>query len=120
MEQMRRPFALARIRRKMRSMPSVATPERSITVKPREDTEVALDQPWNVVIHNDPVNLMSYVAHVIRKLFGYDEKESTRLMLQVHEQGRSIVWSGARERAEHYVRELHAHQLLATIEQTET
>jgi ATP-dependent Clp protease adaptor protein ClpS len=114
---MRHPFALTRISRKLASMPSVATPERSITVQPREETEVAVDQPWNVVIHNDPVNLMSYVAHVIRKLFGYDEQESTRLMLQVHEQGRSIVWSGAREKAEHYVRELHAHQLLATIEQ---
>lgn len=101
-------------------MPSVATPERSITVKPREDTEVVPDQPWNVVIHNDPVNLMSYVTHVIRKLFGYDEKTATRMMLQVHEQGRSIVWSGAREKAEHYVRELHAHQLLATIEQADT
>ena len=117
---MRPPFALPRIPRKLSAMPSVATPERSITVKPREDTEVVPDQPWNVVIHNDPVNLMSYVTHVIRKLFGYDEKTATRMMLQVHEQGRSIVWSGAREKAEHYVRELHAHQLLATIEQAET
>jgi ATP-dependent Clp protease adaptor protein ClpS len=100
-------------------MPSIATPERSITAKPHEETEVVHDQPWNVVVHNDPVNLMSYVAHVIRKLFGYDETEATRLMLQVHEQGRSIVWTGAREKAEHYVRELHSHQLLATIEQTE-
>ena len=116
---MQPPFALVRIRRKLKTMPGVATPERTITVKPHEETEVVLDQPWNVVIHNDPVNLMSYVAHVIRKLFGYDEKESNRLMLQVHEQGRSIVWSGAREKAEHYVRELHAHQLLATMEQAE-
>ncbi len=101
-------------------MPSVATPERSTTAQPREETETSLSQPWNVVIHNDPVNLMSYVTHVIRKLFGYDEKEATRLMLQVHELGRSVVWSGAREKAEHYVRELHAHQLLATLEQADS
>ena len=25
-------------------------------------TEEALDVPWNVVVHNDPVNLMSYVT----------------------------------------------------------
>jgi ATP-dependent Clp protease adaptor protein ClpS len=116
---MRQSFAVHRIWRKLNNMPSVATPERSTTVQPREETEVVLDLPWNVVIHNDPVNLMSYVTHVIRKLFGYDETEATRLMLQVHEQGRSIVWTGAREKAEHYVRELHAHQLLATLEQTE-
>lgn len=101
-------------------MPSVATPERSLTTMPREETEVVLDQPWNVVIHNDPVNLMSYVSHVIRKLFGYGEQEANRLMLQVHEQGRSIVWTGAREKAEHYVRELHVHQLLSTLEQADT
>jgi ATP-dependent Clp protease adaptor protein ClpS len=117
--ELRLTFALSRILPTLKLMPSVATPERSITAKPEEETEVVLDQPWNVIIHNDPVNLMSYVAHVIRKLFGYDEKESTRLMLQVHELGRSNVWTGAREKAEHYVRELHAHQLLATIEQTE-
>ena len=101
-------------------MPSVAPPERSVTIQPREETEVVLDHPWNVVVHNDPVNLMSYVSHVIRKLFGYDEVESNRLMLQVHEQGRSIVWTGAREKAEHYVRELHVHQLLSTLEQADT
>ena len=89
-------------------------------VEQETKAEEAVDVPWNVVVHNDPVNLMSYVAHVIRKLFGYDEQTATRMMLQVHEQGRSIVWTGAREKAEHYVRELHAHQLLATIEQTET
>lgn len=99
-------------------MPQVTTPERRTIVLPREETGTQLDQPWGVVIHNDPVNLMSYVTHVIRKIFGYPEKEAQRLMLQVHELGRSTVWTGARERAEHYVRELHGFQLLATIEKT--
>lgn len=100
-------------------MPSVATPERKTTTRPQEESEVTLDTPWNVVVHNDPVNLMSYVQHVIRKIFGYPDKECERLMLQVHKEGRSIVWTGARERAEHYVHQLHGHQLLATIQQTE-
>jgi ATP-dependent Clp protease adaptor protein ClpS len=92
-------------------MPStIATPELET------DTQMAVEEPWNVIIHNDPVNLMSYVAHVIRKIFGYDAKQAEKLMLQVHQEGRSIVWSGSRERAEHYVRELHGHQLLATLE----
>ncbi len=100
-------------------MPPVTTPERRTIELPREDTDSQLDTPWSVVIHNDPVNLMSYVTHVIRKIFGYPEKEAQRLMLQVHEQGRSIVWTGARERAEHYVRELHGFQLLSTIERAD-
>ncbi len=94
-------------------MPTIITPETL------ERPVISLDTPWQVVIHNDPVNLMSYVSFVIRKIFGYPEKEAERLMLQVHQQGRSIVWTGARERAEHYVRELQSHQLLATLEKTD-
>ena len=38
-------------------------------------------------------------------------------MLEVHNRGRSLVWTGEREQAEHYVNLLHGYQLLATIEQ---
>ena len=93
--------------------PTITSPETDT------DTDVVLDTPWSVIIHNDPVNLMSYVAHVIRKVFGYNDQEAERLMLQVHQEGRSIVWSGARERAEYYVQQLHSHQLLATMSQAE-
>jgi ATP-dependent Clp protease adaptor protein ClpS len=79
-------------------------------------TDVHLDTPWNVIVHNDPVNLMSYVALVLKKIFGYPDQEAERLMLQVHRQGRSVVWSGPRERAEHYVRVLHEHQLMASMQ----
>ena len=78
--------------------------------------ETALDQPWNVVVHNDPVNLMVYVTMVFRKVFGFSREKAESHMLEVHHKGRSIVWSGARERAELYVQQLHSHLLLATIE----
>ena len=39
-------------------------------------------------------------------------------MLEVHQNGRSIVWSGVRERAEAYVQQLHGYLLLATIEKS--
>ena len=82
----------------------------------RTKQDTSLDLPWNVIVHDDPVNLMGYVTWVFMKVFGYDEKKASILMLQVHEQGRSIVWSGQRERAEFYVQQLHAHQLSATLE----
>ena len=97
-------------------MPAVTTPERDTITRPSEETDVSLDQPWNVIIHDDPVNLMSYVSLVIKKLFGYPNAECERLMRQVHYEGRSIVWTGARERAEHYVHQLHRHQLLSTLQ----
>jgi ATP-dependent Clp protease adaptor protein ClpS len=86
-----------------------------------EETESAtlLDLPWNVVVHNDPVNLMSYVTRVFQLVFGFSKERATKHMLEVHQKGRSIVWSGVRERAETYVQELHGHLLLATLEKTE-
>ena len=79
-------------------------------------TEDALDVPWNVVVHNDPVNLMSYVAMVFRRVFGYSKERAQRHMMEVHQRGRSVVWTGVREPAESYVEKLHGYLLLATLE----
>lgn len=75
------------------------------------------DRPWQVVVWNDPVNLMSYVTYVFQKLFGYSTAKATRLMLDVHRKGRAVVSSGTRERAEIDVLRLHQHGLWATMEQ---
>jgi ATP-dependent Clp protease adaptor protein ClpS len=85
----------------------------------RSKTAVSTVQPWNVVVHDDPVNLMAYVTYVLMKVFGYDAKKARVLMLQVHNQGRSIVWSGEREKAEFYVQQLQAHQLKTSLEKAE-
>jgi len=77
--------------------------------------EVAPDRPWLVIVWNDPINLMSYVTWVLQKLFGYSLEKATRLMLQVHHEGKSVVSSGAREKAELDCYRLHAHGLWATI-----
>ena len=90
------------------------------TVEEETRTDEATDTPWNVVVHNDPVNLMTYVTDVFMKVFGMPKEKAERHMMEVHGQGRSIVWSGERERAEAYVQQLHAYLLLATIEKSET
>jgi len=82
----------------------------------KSQTKTALETPWNVVVHNDPVNLMSYVTLVFRRVFGFSKEKAEEHMLEVHHKGRSIVWSGGRERAELYVQQLHAYLLLATME----
>ena len=85
---------------------------------PKTVTKDALDLPWNVVVHNDPVNLMSYVAQVFQKVFGYSRPRAEKHMLEVHRLGRSILWTGGRERGELYVQQLHGWLLLATLERT--
>ena len=82
-----------------------------------EETQTVqeLDIPWNVIVHNDPINLMEYVTKVLMKVLGFAKTKAEIHMLEVHQKGRSIVWTGARERAESYVQQLHSHLLLATI-----
>jgi ATP-dependent Clp protease adaptor protein ClpS len=75
------------------------------------------ERPWIVIVWNDPINLMSYVTLVFQKLFGYSREKATRLMLQVHHEGKAVVSGGTREKAEHDVARLHAHGLWATMRQ---
>ena len=90
------------------------------TIERTETEEVTrLDKPWLVVVWDDPINLMSYVTYVFQKLFGFSREKAHTLMLQVHNEGRSMVWSGPRERCEAYVAALHEYGLWATMEKDE-
>lgn len=81
----------------------------------KKRTQLAM--PWTVIVYDDPVNLMQYVTMVFKKVFGYSDAKATALMKQVHQKGRSLVWSGEKEKAEFYVQQLHSHQLNASMEQ---
>ena len=87
-----------------------------------ERTEEAVDEatladtPWQTIVWNDPVNLMSYVTYVFQKLFGYDKATAHALMLDVHHKGRATVSSGSREKVEGDVSRLHAAGLWATMQ----
>lgn len=97
----------------MAAASTVTAPERVENPSTRETQ--SLDRPWNVIVWNDPVTLMSYVVYVLRKLFGHDEETATKLMLAIHHEGKAIVASEPREKAEMYVQRLHAHGLQATL-----
>jgi ATP-dependent Clp protease adaptor protein ClpS len=85
--------------------------------EPAHSDEVERGKAWVVIVWNDPINLMSYVTLVLQKLFGYSRAKATRLMLQVHNEGKAVVASGSREKAEYDVSRLHAHGLWATMRQ---
>jgi len=92
--------------------PAVSEPGTEKETRAKE----GVDLPWQVVVHNDPINLMTYVTMVFQRVFGYPRERAERHMLEVHHKGRSILWSGMRERAELYVQQLHGYLLLATLE----
>jgi ATP-dependent Clp protease adaptor protein ClpS len=80
------------------------------------EVETELAQVWKVIVLNDPVNLMNYVVMVFRKVFGYGEQKAIKHMKEVHELGKSILWSGEREQAESYVFQLQKWRLQAVLE----
>lgn len=92
-----------------------------MTTKPLDapvaDSDLKTDLPWQVIVWNDPVNLMDYVVFVLRKLFGHSLEEATKLMLAVHNEGRASVSQGPREQAEMDCYRLHQYGLWATVEQ---
>src|SRR5476651_2698695 len=97
----------------------IASAIESPAITEETKSKEALDLPWQVVVHNDPVNLMTYVTMVFQRVFGYPREKAERHMLEVHGNGRSILWSGVRERAELYVQQLHGYLLLATLEKVD-
>lgn len=73
--------------------------------------------PWVTVVHNDPVNLMSYVTYVFQAYFGYPKDKAKKLMLDVHHKGRAVVSQGSREEMERDVQAMHSYGLWATLQQ---
>ena len=81
-------------------------------------TTQALDVPWDVILWNDPVTLISLVVRVIRKVFGYSKEKAEMLTMTVHHEGKAVVWSGDKETAAAYCVALHGYALGATIQPT--
>ena len=78
--------------------------------------EAAFERVWGVVVWNDPVNTMSYVTFVFQKVLKMDKATAERHMLEVHHQGKSLVASETRERAEFLVHQIQSFGLKATME----
>ena len=81
-----------------------------------EQAVVVPDVPWVTIVWNDPVNLMSYVTWVFQEYFGYPKDKATKLMLDVHQEGRAVVSNGTREEMERDVEAMHGYGLWATLQ----
>ena len=56
--------------------------------------------PYAVIVLNDDLHTFEYVIETFMKVFGYPAEKCFQLATDIHLQGRSIVWSGAKEVAE--------------------
>lgn len=91
-------------------MPTINTEAEEIV-----DVTVAPLEPWQLLVWNDPVNLMSYVARVFRTYFGYSAERANQLMLTVHHDGHAVVSTGPREAMEAHAQAMHDYGLWATV-----
>jgi len=99
-------------------METMAAPLPSPTVEPVVVEDVSPDVPWQAIVWNDPVNLMSYVTYVLKKLFGYPDEKATALMMDVHLKGKAAVSAGDKDKIEADVAKLHAAGLWATMQKS--
>jgi ATP-dependent Clp protease adaptor protein ClpS len=62
---------------------------------------ISLGKPHKVILYNDENHEMTEVVNQIVKATGYGSQQATAIMLEAHNSGRAIVWSGGLERCEH-------------------
>lgn len=100
-----------------KSAPPLVLPE--IEDEQDSKSEHSLEPGYLVVCWNDAVNYMEYVTHVFQTVFGWNRQKAERHMVEVHEQGRSVLVRESLEKSEFYVHELQKFTLHATLERDE-
>jgi ATP-dependent Clp protease adaptor protein ClpS len=81
---------------------------------PKEKTKVREDQkhkilpPYHVVLLNDDDHSFEYVIAMMQQLFGHPKEKGHLIAVQVHTQGRAIVDTTSKERAELKRDQIHA------------
>lgn len=89
-----------------------------------EESKPQVKRPpmYKVVLLNDDYTPMDFVVHILEGFFGMDRHSATRIMLNVHTQGKGICGTYTREVAETKVNQVneysrkHKHPLLCTME----
>ncbi len=89
----------------------------AIDEKTEQKVKDAFAKNWNVIVWNDPVNLMSYVVFVFMRVLAFTKEKATKHMMEVHQQGKSVVATETRERAELHHQQIQSQGLKVTIEQ---
>ncbi|WP_433677288.1 ATP-dependent Clp protease adapter ClpS [Microbacterium gorillae] len=98
-------------------MTALAFPDIAQESDHRLDEDAVPNRPWQTVVWDDPVNLMSYVVRVFRDYFGFSADKANALMLRVHNDGHAVVAEGAREQMELHAQAMHDYGLWATVRQ---
>ena len=106
----------------MSNDPQISRPDNGVVV---EEARPQVKQPplYQVVLLNDDYTPMEFVVDVLEKFFRMDRTTATRVMLEVHTQGKGICGVFTYQIAEtkvalvtSYARD-HHHPLMCTLEE---
>jgi len=77
-------------------------------------SEAETDQ-WEVRVKNGPINLFDWVRNVFMEILGCDAESALAMAKQIHTEGETVVWTGARAECEERAYSLQDHGLHAVI-----
>ena len=89
---------------------TIVRPKSTFATKPqnKRDEKTRRQPPYHVVLLNDDDHTVQYVVELCRKIFGHTIERGFQIAREVHNQKRSIVWTGALEVAEFKQEQIHA------------
>jgi ATP-dependent Clp protease adaptor protein ClpS len=64
--------------------------------------------PYNVILLNDDHHSMEFVVEVLCKVLGCNLEKAFLLMMEAHQSGRAIIWTGSKEVAELKAEQIHS------------
>lgn len=72
------------------------------------DNKTKRQPPYNVILMNDDDHTVEYVVTLCQKIFGFPVEKGLQKAVEIHEQGRSILWTGSLELAELKQQQIHS------------
>lgn len=87
---------------------SITLPDTIVRTKPKRDERTKILPPYHVILHNDDDHSFDYVIHMMQRLFGHPVEKGFQIATSVHTQGRVIVDTTSKERAELKRDQIHA------------
>jgi ATP-dependent Clp protease adaptor protein ClpS len=90
------------------STDSITLPRTSKRTKTEEKEKVKKQPPYHVVLLNDDDHSFEYVIGMLQQLFGHPVEKGYQMAYKVHTEGRVIVDTTSKERAELKRDQIHA------------
>jgi ATP-dependent Clp protease adaptor protein ClpS len=106
--------------------------KKEFLTRPEDDRDLVVEEArpitkkpplFRVLLLNDDYTPMEFVVEILELIFGLDRPKATRIMLEVHTQGRGVCGIFTYEIAETKVAQVsafadqHQHPLLCTLEE---